>query len=602
MFVLFLTFNLLLLLLIFGASEAELAVNEAHFCLTNDADFDVDVYVTYANCHNCRPRFLASSATNESNCTANISTSFDFRLSVMRTDVGEFLTGNCSNASLPHRAVSHSWCNVTVRDAQTCDVTHSTNEWPTYLPLVISIGILLLFGVFWVVFTQFLYDRLQKTLAWRWVFGNGATSVINDTSQLDYDTDEERQARIETRNHHLILGPDMSVKRRRLASLDAFRGISLILMIFVNYGGGGYWFFEHSTWNGLTVADLVFPWFIFILGTSAAISLNLLDQRDISRRRTFLKVVRRFVILFGLGLLLNKSMDLSTYRVMGVLQRLAICYLVICLLHLIFAPRARYDVLDQDRLTSVRDITGHLMEWITIVAIVTLHTLVTFFIRKKECPPGYLNAGGKLGDFGDHGNCTGGAAGYIDDIILTKSHMFQHPTCKETYLTGPFEPEGILSTLPAIVTAFLGMHAGRILIVYRSESARLTRWLLHCVVWGSIAIGLCEGKQDGGIIPINKNLWSLSYSLAMSASAFLLLSAFYFSIDVRKWWNGSPFIYPGRNSILVYVGHEIVFGWFPFGWSSDETHANLMARNLTGTALWVVISYYLYTIKFFLKI
>lgn len=594
-----------LALLLADRHGTEGAANMAKFCLANEADFSVGVNITYGNCYHCGSRYLTSAIAGEDqltpeNCTA-VLTDFDFRLYFINMHSGDTLTGSCSNTTLPRSAEERSLVNVTVMDAETCVALSTGGVWP-YTPLLVSVAILLALAVAWVIFELVVYDRVRKTHAWRRIFGNGVTSPINDSQTEDTVQPTEGKSGSSQSEHQSILPDPSSIKRRRLASLDAFRGLSLVAMIFVNYGGGGYWFFQHSTWNGLTVADLVFPWFVFILGTSAAVSLNSLDRHGISRRRTFLKVIRRFVILFGLGLLLNKSKDLSSYRVMGVLQRLAICYLIIALLHLILSPRARPDHYAQDRLTAFRDLTSHILEWSAIVIIISLHTLVTFLVHKEECPQGYLGAGGALADYGKYINCTGGAAGYIDQIILHASHLFQHPTCKDTYLTGPFEPEGILSSLTAIVTAFLGMHAGRILIIYRPYKSRLIRFLGNAGLWACIAIALCEGKQNGGLIPINKNLWSLSYSLSMSSSAFFILAVFYYIIDVKKVWNGTPLIYPGKNSILIYVGHEVVSGWFPFDWSSEDTHTNMMARNVTGTALWVVIAYYLHTVNFFLKI
>ena len=119
------------------------------------------------------------------------------------------------------------------------------------------------------------------------------------------------------------------VKKQRLRSLDTFRGLCLVIMIFVNYGGGGYWFFSHSRWHGLTVADLVMPWFMFMMGVSFTFSLKSLDRRGSSKRQMMMKVVSRCIKLFVIGLfLINQSDSWNGIRLPGVLQRFAICYLV----------------------------------------------------------------------------------------------------------------------------------------------------------------------------------------------------------------------------------------------------------------------------------
>ena len=137
---------------------------------------------------------------------------------------------------------------------------------------------------------------------------------------------------------HAIANPKKS--KTRLQSLDSFRGMALTIMIFVNYGGGGYNFFDHSIWNGLTVADLVFPWFIWIMGTSMAITFNSLFKRNTRLGTILYKISRRTVLLFAIGVIfINVVFDLRFGRVPGVLQRFAVSYLVVALV-IVFVPKA----------------------------------------------------------------------------------------------------------------------------------------------------------------------------------------------------------------------------------------------------------------------
>lgn len=126
--------------------------------------------------------------------------------------------------------------------------------------------------------------------------------------------------------------------RTRLQSLDSFRGFALTIMIFVNFNGGMYYFFNHSIWNGLTVADLVFPWFVWIMGTSMAIAFNSLLKRRTPRGTMLYKVVRRACILFLLGLGLSNLHDLRNGRIPNVLQRFSISYLVVGLV-MLYVPK-----------------------------------------------------------------------------------------------------------------------------------------------------------------------------------------------------------------------------------------------------------------------
>ncbi|KAF8771947.1 Heparan-alpha-glucosaminide like protein [Argiope bruennichi] len=119
--------------------------------------------------------------------------------------------------------------------------------------------------------------------------------------------------------------------KQRLRSLDTVRGIAIIVMIFVNYGGGRYWYFEHAHWNGLTVADLVFPWFIWMMGMSMAFSLKSQLRKIVSKKKIFYKIVKRSVKLFILGVMLNTiclNVNLHELRILGVLQRFGVAILL----------------------------------------------------------------------------------------------------------------------------------------------------------------------------------------------------------------------------------------------------------------------------------
>ncbi|XP_033100076.1 heparan-alpha-glucosaminide N-acetyltransferase-like [Anneissia japonica] len=120
---------------------------------------------------------------------------------------------------------------------------------------------------------------------------------------------------------------------------------------------------------------------------------------------------------------------------------------------------------------------------------------------------------------------------------------------------------------------------------------------------GCIATILCKGTKNDGWIPINKNLWSISFVLALSSMAFLLLIFCYWTIDVVHWWSGAPFFYAGMNSIFLYIGHEVFSGYFPFSWKPFVgNHAEYLAMSLIGASIWVLIAFYLFKVNFFLKI
>jgi len=209
---------------------------------------------------------------------------------------------------------------------------------------------------------------------------------------------------------------------------------------------------------------------------------------------------------------------------------------------------------------------------------------------------------GGIGDYGLYKDCTGGAHLYLDRLILTYGHIFQTPTCRALYQTGPFEPEGILGNLTSIFLCFLGLQAGKIIVFYKDDKSRILRWVIWGVVFGLIALGLCGASKNDGIIPINKNLWSVSFIFSMASTAFLLFSVIYFIVDVKKIWNGAPFIFVGRNPIIIYCAHELLGGRFPFGYLTENTHASILACNIISVACWLLVAYRMYQLDFFVVI
>ena len=210
----------------------------------------------------------------------------------------------------------------------------------------------------------------------------------------------------------------------RLVSLDAFRGATMAFMILVNNPGDGrhsYWPLQHAEWNGWTPTDVVFPSFLWIVGVAITLSLGRRLARGDSRSELLRQAVRRAAILFVLGVLVYAypAFNLGTQRILGVLQRIAICYLAASAIYLFTRVRGQ------------------------IVWIVSL--MAAYWLLMAFAPvPGY--GAGRL-------DVEGNFAHYIDRIVLG-SHNYRH--------TRTWDPEGIVSTLPAIATCLLGVLAGHI--------------------------------------------------------------------------------------------------------------------------------------------
>ena len=206
--------------------------------------------------------------------------------------------------------------NSQVSECKVETLVEPVNElWPLLVTLVILLALAALFhAVKWAVrhrYTRFIeefFKNVQKALGYE---------VTNNNN-------EEKEEKTTTKS--------------RIRSLDTFRGITIALMIFVNDGAGGYWFLEHATWNGLQVADLVFPWFLWIMGVCIPMSIKSLEKRKVPTGVAFVQILRRSIVLFLLGFFANTLgwIDLAKLRIPGVLQRFAITYFVVATTGLLF--------------------------------------------------------------------------------------------------------------------------------------------------------------------------------------------------------------------------------------------------------------------------
>lgn len=244
-------------------------------------------------------------------------------------------------------------------------------------------------------------------------------------------------------------------------------------------------------------------------------------------------------------------------------------------------------------------------QWIAVLIIILVHLVLLFGFKVDNCPRGYLGPGG-IHDYIQHQNCTGGTTGYIDRLILGESHMYKRARIRNVYDSLVFDPEGVFGCLLTIVQVFLGVQCGVTLLVYPTVKDRLSRW----VSWG-LGLAALTGlltlfSVDDGIIPINKNMWSLSFVAITSSLAFLLLSLIYYLVDVKNigddFW--TIFLYPGLNAIILYVGHSIFHKMWPFHFSFDimNTHFILLLENFYTVIIWILIAHKLYQKKIFYSI
>jgi predicted acyltransferase len=319
-----------------------------------------------------------------------------------------------------------------------------------------------------------------------------------------------------------------SDKPPRLASLDALRGLAIATMILVNNPGSWSAVYPpllHAKWHGFTPTDLVFPGFLFVMGVAMAFSLPNSVQSPPSQVEAVAlglpnspqpaigwRIVRRCLLLFALGLLLNGfyKYDWSTIRVMGVLQRISLTYLLTCLLVLKCSPR---------------------MQAIGAGIILVGYQVALQWVPVPGFGAGNLSAEGNFGAF-------------IDRWVLGTQHLLKG---------GQFDPEGLFSTLPAVVTVWLGYRVGVWLQRQRVETATSVSLAMAGLC------GLVLGQLWGVVFPINKALWTSSYVVYSFGWCCVLLALFYQAIDVKGWkkW-GFPLRVMGMNAIFLFVGSGLV--------------------------------------------
>lgn len=298
----------------------------------------------------------------------------------------------------------------------------------------------------------------------------------------------------------------MSVNRPRLTSLDVLRGLTILGMIVVNnQGDGGHVLpsLGHAKWHGITLADLVFPFFLVIMGVSMAISFA-------KRRPSITKVLRRSALLFALGFFLNAfpHFDPADVHIMGVLQRIALVYLATALL-VLYVPRK-----------------GQLA---TGAALLVGYFAVMTLVPVPGHGAGVLTPDGNL-------------AGWIDRTLLGVKHV---------YGNGPYDPEGLLSTLPAVVTALIGVWTGE-WVRRQQVGSHVTKRLATAGFALAVA-----GAAWAPLFPINKKLWTSSYVLFTGGCALVLLAITYQLVEVHGFRKlGRPFEVLGLNAILVYMASE----------------------------------------------
>lgn len=312
----------------------------------------------------------------------------------------------------------------------------------------------------------------------------------------------------------------------RLVSLDVFRGATIAAMILVNNPGtwnAVYPPLQHAEWHGWTITDLIFPFFLFIVGISIVLAFTKVMAKGAQSTSLMQKTFRRSAIIFGLGLVMagypyftldpafGIHENLAGIRIMGVLQRIALCYLAASLMFIYLKPRTILYF---------------------IVVILAGYWAMMMLIPVPEHGAGMIDQ--------PHTNL----AAFIDQWIFPAKHLYDG---------GPYDPEGLFSTLPAIATTLLGVLTGVMLMSDRDPVEKTVRFLL----WGFVL--LCAGYIWDWFFPINKYIWTSSFVLLTAGLGMNMFGLCYWLIDIKRYQRFTrPFVVYGVNPLTVFFMSGII--------------------------------------------
>ena len=361
------------------------------------------------------------------------------------------------------------------------------------------------------------------------------------------------------------------VANTRLVSLDAYRGMTIAAMILVNNPGSWssvYTPLRHANWHGATPTDWIFPFFLFIVGAAIALAIGPRKDEGVGTRPLVLKILRRSLIIFAVGLFLSAypHFDMANIRIPGVLQRIALVYGVAALLFLWLNSRQLF-------------VAGV----ICLLAYWGLMTLV-------PVPGGYapnLEPATNLG-------------AWVDRSLMAGHLWSQSKT---------WDPEGLLSTIPAIATCISGILTG----VWLRTDKNPYEKVAGMMVVGTMLLAL--GLAWNTVFPINKQLWTSSYVLYTSGIAVLLLGVVYWWIEIKgRTWGTRPFIVYGMNALVVFTLSGLiartlnVTGVQSWLWRSvfqpgfDSPLNASLAHAISHVLLLLGIAWILYARKIFIKV
>ncbi|MBD2137665.1 DUF5009 domain-containing protein [Anabaena sp. FACHB-1237] len=375
----------------------------------------------------------------------------------------------------------------------------------------------------------------------------------------------------------------------RLVSLDVFRGMTIAAMILANMAGVAdnvYAPLNHAEWHGCTFTDLVFPSFLFIVGVAMSFSLAKYHTGEKPKKSVYVSIFKRTIILCILGLFLNGfwnkgvwTFNFESLRFMGVLQRIGLTYCFASLVVLHLKPK---------------------YQWILAAGLLVIYWVTMMYIPVPDHGAGVLTREGNFGAF-------------IDRLVISKPHLYKGDGFN--YLG---DPDGLYSTIPAIVSVLFGVFAGEWLKKQQEANSKIS---MDLVLFGLCCLVL--GIMWDAIFPMNKKLWTSSYVLFTSGWALLVLAGCYEMVEVRlkkDWFK--PFEVMGVNAIALFVASVLlikvttktqlgtgdnaisIYNWIyenVFASWSGKLNGSLLFALVT-LLLWYGVAVVMYQKKWFIKV
>ncbi|KAM7276546.1 hypothetical protein ACFE04_018412 [Oxalis oulophora] len=381
------------------------------------------------------------------------------------------------------------------------------------------------------------------------------------TWQQHIEEEEEEEEEEDTVPILASYQPDKS-KSKRLVSLDVFRGLTVALMILVDDAGGAFPAINHSPWFGVTLADFVMPFFLFIVG----VSISLVFKKTTDKTAATKKVAMRSINLFLLGLLLQGGyfhgrnnltygVDIQKIRWFGVLQRISIGYFLVSLLEIWLVKNVTVDSL-------AAFAKKYCFQWVVAILLCSVYLALLYGLYVPDWTfetPGInqsvfgsesqISSTVKCGVRGSlEPSCN--AVGFIDRVILGEHHLYQHPIYKRTkecsvnspdygplpsdspeWCLAPFDPEGMISSLMAAISCFLGLHFGHVVVHFEGSMQRIVFWSMSSF-----------------------SLLISGYTMKILGASGLLLTIIYYMVDVKHIKKPTTLLqWVGMNALIVYA-------------------------------------------------